>query len=115
MNSEEWFDAKVREAERHPAFMAEGMVLEVMEAFGKVMHEQGITGKELAERLDASPSFVSQVLNGKPNMTLLTLARFALALGLQPQITFGPWKSLSKHKPRRAPEREVADSVAVGE
>ena len=111
----EWFDTMLRECERDPAFMAEGMVLEITAALGEAVHEQGITGKALAERLGTSPSFVSQVLHGKPNMTLFTLARFALALGLQPQITFGPWKSLSKRKSVPEPRREVAASVPVGE
>lgn len=47
------------------------------------MKEQGITQKELAERMGVSPARMSQLLNLQPNLTLKTIAKFELALGVR--------------------------------
>ena len=57
------------------------------------MQEQGVSRSELAERLDVSRAYITKVLNGHGNMTLRTLVRLALALGLAPEISFVPLKA----------------------
>lgn len=54
------------------------------------MAELNITKKELAERMGISPSGLSNLLNGQPNMTLETLAKFELALNFEFSLTIKP-------------------------
>ena len=83
MSYREFFERRLAEFKEDPAFMAEEVVLEIMYSFEEAMQEQGVTRGELAERAGVSRAYVSEVLNGKPNMTILTLCKFALALGLK--------------------------------
>jgi DNA-binding transcriptional regulator YiaG len=43
---------------------------------------QGLTQKQLADRLGVSQAMISQWENGEENVTVATLARISLALGL---------------------------------
>ena len=43
----------------------------------------GVARKELAERAGVSPARVTQVLSGRQNMELRTLARFGAAIGVR--------------------------------
>jgi transcriptional regulator with XRE-family HTH domain len=47
----------------------------------KAMDEQGLSKSDLAARLGRSRAFVTQVLSGRRNMTLRTLADLAWACG----------------------------------
>lgn len=86
MNAREWFGAELERLKGDPEFVAEEMVVQVIADLCRAMKEQKLSKKELATRLKASPAFVSQVLNGKPNLTLLTLAKFAVALDLDCRV-----------------------------
>lgn len=46
------------------------------------MDRQGLSKKELAEKMGVSQSRLSNLLNTQPNMTLETIAQFELALGV---------------------------------
>ena len=54
------------------------------------MQRQGLTKKELAERMGVSPQRLANLLNTQPNMTLKTVAQFALALGMRVEFSPGP-------------------------
>lgn len=43
--------------------------------------DAGLTRKELAERLGASPAYITQIERGRRNVSLSTLARYAAACG----------------------------------
>lgn len=104
MNSKEWFDAQHESFADDPEYVAEGLALDVVVELGRAMRAQGLTQKELAERIGASPAFVSQTLHGKPNMTMLTLAKFALALNLECSIKLSPHKASEKYVPVDKPQ-----------
>lgn len=105
MDAEKWFSDKLMEFENDPEFIAEELVLEIIASLNKAMNERGITRRELAARLGTSPSFVSEVLNGKPNLTLLTLCRFAEALGLYPSVKLTPKRAARRGAPASRPPR----------
>lgn len=74
------------------------------------MENQGIKQHEIAERLRISPGRVSQLLDGRRNLTLQSLGRIAWALGMRfdPQLTpaegstFAPVDAASRpHQPKR--------------
>lgn len=57
---------------------AQFITLQVM----KSMDEQGVTQKQLAERIGCSQQYVSNLLKGSTNMTLETIARLEKALNI---------------------------------
>jgi ribosome-binding protein aMBF1 (putative translation factor) len=48
----------------------------------KSMDEQGVTQKQLAERIGCTQQYVSNLLKGSTNMTLETIARLEKALNI---------------------------------
>ncbi|MGM9813056.1 MAG: transcriptional regulator [Muribaculaceae bacterium] len=46
------------------------------------MEAEGITQKQLAERMDCSQQYVSKILKGRENLSLETVAKIELALGI---------------------------------
>ena len=56
--------------------------LDISGAVYEVMQEQKITQKELAKRMGVSDARMSQLLNMQSNLTLKTIARFEIALGV---------------------------------
>ena len=59
----------------------ERAILEVTELICQVMEETGVCRSELAERLGKSKGFISQLLDGRANMTIRTIADVFAALG----------------------------------
>lgn len=57
------------------------MALDFEASVFRVMEGQGITEKELAERLGVTPATVSKILSKTSNMTFKTAAKIANALG----------------------------------
>ena len=62
-------------------------IMDVMRRVEEAMDEQGISRKELAERLDVHPSRVTRLLGDPDNITLRTLWRICTAVGLQASIS----------------------------
>jgi len=59
----------------------ERLILAATELVHELLEEQGVTKTELAQRLDRTKGFVTQLLGGDRNLTLRTLADLAGALG----------------------------------
>ena len=62
-------------------------IMDVMRRVEEVMGEQGISRKELAERLIVHPSRVTRLLGDPDNITLRTLWRVCNAVGLRPAVS----------------------------
>ena len=62
------------------------LVLDVRALVNKQIKEQGITKSELAARMGISKSHLSNILHSQSNLTLETLARFEIALGIKLEI-----------------------------
>lgn len=58
----------------------EELILEVTEVLSQALEKEGITKKDLAERIGKTQGFVSQILAGGRNLTLRTIADIADAL-----------------------------------
>jgi transcriptional regulator with XRE-family HTH domain len=69
----------------------EELILEVSESLCKLLREEKVSRKELAERLGKSKGFVSQLLNGGRNLTLRTVADILHVLGYK--VTLTPYKA----------------------
>ncbi len=67
-----------------PEFVAEGVALEILECVLDIMERRGMKKVELAKRMGVSRSAVSQLFGrGAHNLTLLTIAKLASALGAE--------------------------------
>lgn len=64
------------------------------ELIARLMAEQSVTKAELARRLGKSRAWVTQLLNGRANMTVRTLAEVVHALGAEVKLHAQPqgWK-----------------------
>ena len=54
------------------------------------MSKQGLTKKELAERMGVSPQRLANLLNIQPSMTLKSVAQLALALDIRVEFSSEP-------------------------
>jgi transcriptional regulator with XRE-family HTH domain len=90
LSAEQWFSAMLAADENDPEALTEDLVLDVTEQVYRAMQDTGLRPSDLAERMKVSRSFVSQLLNGRPNMTMRTLVSVACALGLRVRIEFLP-------------------------
>src|SRR5271165_1248505 len=59
----------------------EQLIFDATELISRAMNEQKLSRAELARKLGKSKSYVTQVLRGRTNLTLRSLADFADVLG----------------------------------
>lgn len=67
-----------------------GLVGRVTKQLANLRRKLGVTQEELAERLDVPVQHVSRIEGGGQNITLTTLERFAIALGMDVKVVFTP-------------------------
>lgn len=81
----------------------EALVAEASEAIAKLMAEQNVSKADLARRLNKSRAWVTQLLSGKANMTVRTLAEvvYALDAELKLHAQRQSWKKAGKPVGRR--------------
>lgn len=65
-----------------PGTRAYERALDLAYIFAYKMDRQGLSKKELADKMGVSQSRLSNLLNTQPNMMLETIAQFELALGV---------------------------------
>ena len=107
MRAETSLERAIREYEKDPDFVLEGMLWDINDQIARAMKEQNINRAELARRLDTSRSYVTKLLRGTTNVTLQSLARVAIALGSEISISLS-----AAQQPMRVQMRTTA--VAPG-
>ncbi len=80
--TEQW----VEEYQDDPEYIAIGMAMAVTEDVAKELQRRKLTNAWLAREMGVSQAHVSKVLGAPPNMTLLTVAKMAAALGYEPAV-----------------------------
>lgn len=75
------------------------------------MLHQGLSKSDLAKRMGMSLQSLSKLLNSQPNMTLKTIAKFELALGIRivPKVTV----SYSKELPFLSSNESVQEQCSL--
>ena len=68
----------------------EALVAEASEVIAKLMADQNVNKAELARRLNKSRSWVTQLLSGKANVTVRTLAEVAHVLNAELKLRAQP-------------------------
>jgi DNA-binding phage protein len=86
-------------------YAIEGLVTEASEFIAQLMQHQKVTKAELARRLGKSRAYVTQMLSGKANLTIRTLAEVAYALGAQVKLQAVPLEAAQRHQGRVASSR----------
>jgi len=76
----------------------EALVAEASELIAKLMTEQNVSKADLARRLKKSRAWVTQLLSGKANMTVRTLAEVVYTLDAEVKLHAQPpsWKMAGK-------------------
>ena len=68
----------------------ESLTAEASETIARLMHEQKVSKAELARRRNKSRAWVTQLLSGKTNMTVRTLAEVSHELGAEIKLHAHP-------------------------
>lgn len=79
----------IKEYANDPEFIAEGLSIKVVEEMLECLEKRGLSQSWLAEKMGVSRAHISRILNAAPNMTLLTIAKIAVALELTPDVSLG--------------------------
>ncbi|SEI84698.1 Helix-turn-helix [Dyadobacter sp. SG02] len=70
--------------------------IQVFNLLNTYMEENNLTQKQVAEKLNVSPSYVSQILNGNFNFTVSKLIELALLVGKAPIIHYETIEQIMK-------------------
>lgn len=89
-NDKRWWEDLTERLEGDPEYLAEKIAADLALRVEGRLEERDMSRKDLADRLKVSKAYVSQVLNGHTNMTLLSLCKLAHALDLQIRIEMAP-------------------------
>lgn len=73
-------------ARKHDAYWLEGPVLDFTHDLLRTMARQGVSKSDLARRLGTSPAYVTKILRGNANFTLLSMVKLARALNSEVRV-----------------------------
>lgn len=82
--------SKEKEREYERLVEQETLIFEATEMISELLEADGVTRKELADKLGRSKGFVTQILSGNRNMTLRTLADLTFALQHRVRVAAAP-------------------------
>jgi transcriptional regulator with XRE-family HTH domain len=103
------YDELMSNPEFRKEMAIESLVAEAAEAIAVLMEEQNLSKADVARRLGKSRAWVTQLLNGKANMTIRTLAEVTFVLG--GEMTIQPAQKQSATA-RREPWRPIAGKMS---
>ncbi len=87
-DGERAFRALLEDWKDDPDFVAEGIAVELSSAINSALKSRKMTQKQLAEKIQVSAARISQIMSGNLNLTLLTMCKVALGVGLHPKLEF---------------------------
>ena len=76
----ERYQKMFQEAEEHADYWIDGPITEFIEDLARLMEEQGVNRAELARRMGTSRAYITKMLGGNANFTLLTMVKLAMVL-----------------------------------
>ena len=80
------YETKLDNPEFRKLFAIEGLAMEAAELLSSLMEEREISKASLARRMGRSRAWITQLLSGKTNMTVKTLAEIAYALDAELEL-----------------------------
>lgn len=93
MTDDTWFHELLKQREDAPDYLAEGVLLDITEQIAVRLRDLQMSAADLAKRLGVSRAYISQIMNGKPNMTVRTVVGIAHALDRQVSVKLEVRKS----------------------
>lgn len=108
MRRSELFEQLEREFADDPEYLTDGLLLHVTAIIYVAMEDQGLSRRDLARRAGVSTRSVTAFYNTPTNTPLLTIVRFAQALGLEVEIALRPKQGEAAQRPRPEKGDEVA-------
>lgn len=99
-----------RDPENMRLYQQERVILETSDLISDLLDRTGITKADLAERLGRSKSYVTQLLNGRANMTLRTISDVMWALDSNLAISAAP---LSIHSGGAIDIQDLTDGQVI--
>lgn len=79
-------DELMLDSEYRKLYAVEGLIADTAQLIWDLMERKKMKQADLARLLNKTPAYVSQLLNGKANMTVRTLAEVVYALGATVKI-----------------------------
>jgi plasmid maintenance system antidote protein VapI len=98
------------EARASPDYWHEIPVVEFTEDLWRLMEEKKVSRAELARRIGTSRAYITKLLGGNANFTLMTMVKLAMALGgavhvhISDQRAYTTWRDEPRSKPSRSVE-----------
>lgn len=100
---------------KDPAYALEAakgdFIMDVTESICEILENEKIERQSLANKMNKTKGYISQLLNGNRNMTLGTLAEIARVLGYVPKIKFEEMDGHSIHVDSFEIDMEEVDTV----
>lgn len=111
------------EDKKDPDYQIERLLLEINEYILEALKKKGLTQKAFAEKLGVSPAYITKLLNGKPNLTLKSLIKIALALDVELKVEITDYPKTYEYKvpsdfpysKTQIPLREIVSKPIIGE
>jgi antitoxin component HigA of HigAB toxin-antitoxin module len=105
--TERYVEREVAAYRNDPEFIANGWAITVAEEAVTLLQEGTHSQTWLAGQMGVSRSHVSAILTAPPNMTLLTLAKLAVALGVGAEVSLNPDRYRSRPKPSPEEDKDL--------
>jgi DNA-binding XRE family transcriptional regulator len=86
--AEKHFNEKLKNPEFKEAYELEKVKVALAQKIAETRDEHNLTQSELAERMNVSQQFISQIESGEGNLTLETLLKLAQSLNTGIRISF---------------------------
>jgi plasmid maintenance system antidote protein VapI len=105
-------------ARASPDYWHEIPVVEFTEDLWRLMEEQKVSRAELARRIGTSRAYITKLLGGNANFTLMTMVKLAMALGgavhvhISDQRAYTRWHDEMPGAPVKSAEPAAAKSKA---
>jgi transcriptional regulator with XRE-family HTH domain len=96
------FDKWIAEHSSDPDFVTAQVLMDITGQISTELKRQGKSRSDLAKLLKVDRAQVSRILNGHPNMTVKTLVKAALALGLRIDLRLVTHRTGNSFKRQRA-------------
>jgi transcriptional regulator with XRE-family HTH domain len=97
---------------KYPNYLLSTYQLEIYSQLGTYMDKNNLKKKDIAQKLNVSNSYVSQILNGKFNFTLKKLIQLGLAIDKVPYLEFvEPDEYWKMEKNEWKKERTIVNNV----
>jgi plasmid maintenance system antidote protein VapI len=105
-------ESYIKEYANDPEFIAEGLAIKIAEEMLECLERKGLNQSWLAQQMGVTRAHISKILNAQPNMTLLTIAKTAVALGVEPDVTLNSKAGKKQNTKIPVPQEKVLNYAA---